>query len=215
MHTVRNILKLAMVAGLTATIWTGCGQKEESAPAPQPLPPKKAERAKETPKVLAPTPSVKPVAPAKSADQMTPVTTEADESTPTAPELEKKYLANPDFTERVQVIFQLSDLGSPEALSVLGRLFQKEQDPDLRIQVINSLFDIDGQDDKKVALLAAGAATNQPKDVRDAAIDSLGSIDIKHAMPILQSLLNDADEDIREHAKDTIEQLQTQDAMQK
>ena len=83
--------------------------------------------------------------------------------------------------------------------------------------MLNSLFDIEGQDDKTAALLAAGVATNQPKDVRDAAIDALGDIEAKRAVPILQSILSDPDEDIREHAKDVIEQVQTQaqDAAQK
>jgi len=41
------------------------------------------------------------------------------------------------------------------------------------------------------------------------------AISAKRAVPILQSLLSDTDEDLREHAKDIIEQLQTQDAQQK
>jgi len=215
MQSIRNILKLAVVAGLTAMVWTGCSKTEETTPAAVPPAPKKTERSKDTTSIPVPPPVVKPV-PQKTAAGL-PETAKADgeEATPTAPELEKTYLANPDFTERVQVIFQLSDLGSADALATLGRLFQKEQDPDLRVQVLNSLFDIEGHDDKKAALLAAGVATNQPKDVRDAAIDALGDIEAKRAVPILQSLLSDADEDLREHAKDVIEQLQTQDAQQK
>ena len=216
MDTVRTILRLSVVAGLVAVTWTGCGRKDESEPAAAPQP---AATAKSTDhSKVAPTPPVpaaKPVTPAKSVVVKPDVAPEAGDTPPTAVELEKHYLANPDFTERVQGIFQLSDLGTPEALSVLGRLFQKEQDPDLRIQVLNSLFDIEGQDDKKTALLAAGAATNQPKEVREAAIDALGDIEAKRALPILQALLNDPDEDLREHAKDVIEQLQSQEAMQK
>ena len=215
MQMIRNILKLAVVTGLTALVWTGCSKPEETTPAPAPGAPKKAERLKETTSIPAAAPAVKAVTPKSAAVPPAVVKADAEEATPTAPELEKNYLANPDFTERVQVIFQLSDLGSADALAVLGRLFQKEQDPDLRVQVLNSLFDIEGHDDKKAALLAAGVATNQPKDVRDAAIDALGDIEMKRAVPILQSLLTDTDEDLREHAKDIIEQLQTQDAQQK
>ena len=215
MQSIRTILKLAVVAGLTATVWTGCSKTEEATPAPVPPAPNKTERPKDTTSIPASSPVVKPVTQKPSAGLPATAKADGEETTPTAPELEKTYLANPDFTERVQVIFQLSDLGSADALATLGRLFQKEQDPDLRVQVLNSLFDIEGHDDKKAALLAAGVATNQPKDVRDAAIDALGDIDAKRAVPILQSLLSDADEDLREHAKDIIEQLQTQDAQQK
>ena len=215
MQMIRNILKLAVVAGLTATVWTGCSKTEETTPAAESPAPKKTERPKESTSLPVPPPVVKPVALKPVATPPAVAKADGEEATPTAPELEKNYLANPDFTERVQVIFQLSDLGSADALAVLGRLFQKEQDPDLRVQVLNSLFDIEGHDDKKAALLAAGVATNQPKDVRDAAIDALGDIEAKRAVPILQSLLTDTDEDLREHAKDIIEQLQTQDAQQK
>lgn len=209
----RNFFRLAMVAGLAAAVVTACSKKEEPVPATPVEPAKKVERLKEPAKSPATVSAGKPA----NADQTLTPTPPADgaEPTPTPSELEKTYLANPDFTERVQVIFQLSDLGSADSLGVLGRIFHKEQDPDLRIQILNSLFDIEGQDDKKAVLLAAGAATNQPKEVRDAAIDALGDIEAKRAFPILQALLDDADEDIREHAKDTIEQIQTQDAMQK
>ena len=215
MKSMQNILKFGVVAGLTAVVWTGCSKPEETAPVPEPPAMKKIERAGDSYSLPTPPPVVKPVTAKPVPVPAAAAKADAEEATPTAPELEKTYLANPDFTERVQVIFQLSDLGSADALATLGRLFQKEQDPDLRVQVLNSLFDIEGHDDKKAALLAAGVATNQPKDVRDAAIDALGDIDAKRAVPILQSLLSDTDEDLREHAKDVIEQLQTQDALQK
>ena len=217
MDTGRNILKLIAVTGLVAAVWAGCSKQEESAPAAPPVESPKAEHSMETPAISKPAAAAKLSAPVQASGQMPAAKPDAEEATPTAPELEKTYLANPDFTERVQVIFQLSDLGTVDALGSLGRLFQKEQDPDLRVQVLNSLFDIEGQDDKKAALLAAGVATNQPKDVRDAAIDALGDIEAKRAVPILQSILSDPDEDIREHAKDVIEQVQTQaqDAAQK
>ena len=217
MDTGRNILKLIVVTGLVATVWAGCSKTEEPAPEAQPAESPKAEHSKESTAISKPAAAAKLNAPTQAFGPMPAAKADAEDATPTAPELEKTYLANPDFTERVQVIFQLSDLGTVDALGVLGRLFQKEQDPDLRIQVLNSLFDIEGQDDKKAALLAAGVATNQPKDVRDAAIDALGDIEAKRAVPILQSILSDTDEDIREHAKDVIEQVQAQaqDAQQK
>ena len=211
----QKFFRLMVVVGLAAVVWAACGKKEEPLPATPAVPAKKVEQPKETSKAPV---VVTPVRPAKTDATVMPAAPAKDDATEptlTPVELEKNYLANPDFTERVQVIFQLSDLGTADSLVVLGRIFHKEQDPDLRIQILNSLFDIEGQDDKKAVLLAAGAATNQPKEVREAAIDALGDIEAKRALPILQAMLDDADEDIREHAKDTIEQIQTQDAMQK
>jgi HEAT repeat protein len=97
----------------------------------------------------------------------------------------------------------------------LGGLFQTEKDNDLKTEILDSLFDIDGQEDRKAALLAVGAGSDQAKDVRQSAIDGLSNLDPKVAIPILQSLAGDPDPDIRELAKDTIDQLQTQNTLQK
>lgn len=207
----RNSFKLISVAGAAIVALTACGKKDEVVPvttvAPV-APVKKVEHLEEAGK------STVTVLAGQSAKVEPLPQVEAMESIPTPAELEKTYLANPDFTERVQVIFQLSNLDTADGVVVLGRVFHKEQDPDLRIQILNSLFGIEGQDDKKAVLLAAGAATNQPKEVREAAIDALGDIEVKRALPILQVLLSDTDEDIREHAKDIIEQVQTKEAIQ-
>jgi HEAT repeat protein len=124
--------------------------------------------------------------------------------------LESDYRSNTDFSSRVDVVYKLSDIGTSEALATLGRLFHLETDNDLRVEILDSLFDIDGLDDKKIAILAAGAGADQVKDVREAAIDGLTDVDPQRAIPILQALLSDPDEEIRDAAKDAIEQLQTQ-----
>jgi len=209
----REIFKWIAVVGVVTVVWTGCGQKEEPLPVAPPVPPAPPKREAH----FKTTPTSETMPPSFEESALAGTTTVADASAglPTAADLEKQYLANPEFTDRVQTIFQLSNLGSPEAVSVLGRLFQKEPDPDLRLQVLNLLFNIEGQDANKATLLTAGIATNQTKEVREAAVNALGSVDAKFAMPILQVLLNDVDEDVRERAKDTIELLQTQEAMQK
>jgi HEAT repeat protein len=137
------------------------------------------------------------------------------ENTMQVESLENSYKSNLDFSTRVDVIYKLSDIGTAEAISVLGRLFHLEHDTDLRVEILDSLFDFEGSDDKKAAIFAAGAAAGQPKEVREAAIDGLGDIEPHLAIPILQALLSDPDEEIRDDAKDAIEQLQSQMAQPK
>jgi hypothetical protein len=129
--------------------------------------------------------------------------------------LENAYLANTEFPQRVENIYKITDLGTPEAIAALGRLFQAEKEVDLKTEILDSLFDIDGLDDKKAALLAAGAGADQPKDVRESAIDGLTDLAPKYALPILQALVSDQDQEIRDLAKDAIEQLQQADSLQK
>lgn len=124
-------------------------------------------------------------------------------------EFEGTYRTNADFSARVELIYKISDVGTPEALLSLGRIFFGETDPELKTEVLNLLADIDGQTDNKLAILTAAITADQPKDVREAAIDALTDIEPpERALPVLQSLLNDPDAEIREDAKDAVEQLQ-------
>jgi hypothetical protein len=206
MRHLRMTTKLFVPMLATALVFAACS-KQETPPEQKPEPSKpEAGKTTETPKPAtapAASPSVaKPTMPPTSMPQP------SADATKAATDLESSYVSNPDFSVRVQVIYKLSDLATPEAISALGRVFQTEKDPDLRTEVLDSLYDIDGLDDKKAVVLAAGAAADQPKEVRESAIDGLGDIDAKQALPILQALLNDPDPEIREAAKDAIEQLQ-------
>jgi len=124
-------------------------------------------------------------------------------------EFEGTYRTNADFSVRVELIYKISDVGTPEALLAMGRIFFSETDPELKTEVLNLLADIDGQTDNKLSILTAAIAADQPKDVREQAIDALTDIEPpERAVPILQSLLSDPDAEIREDAKDAVEQLQ-------
>jgi HEAT repeat protein len=50
--------------------------------------------------------------------------------------------------------------------------------------------------------------SDQPQDVRESAINALGDIEDARVIPILESLLNDPDEDIRSEAEDAMKLLQ-------
>ena len=210
MQRSRMMYRLFVPALAAALMFSACSkeapQPERSPAAPRPEVSKSVEapQAAETPStnVTIAGPSVPPpLAPAEP----------SAETALEVAELEKAYVSNTAFTARVQLIYKLTDVDTAEAVGALGRCFQLEKDPNLRIEVLDSLSDIDGLDDQKVAILAAGASADQPQEVRESAIDGLTDIDPKKALPILQALLSDPDEDIRDATKDAIESVQ--DAM--
>jgi hypothetical protein len=209
MREINAILKLTAVATGMAVILSACSKNEEAPPPAPPSVPAKSEPAKPTsaeahvpqkPTVTS-APQVQPFAQATPMPSGSPAQVAAT--------LENAYISNPDFSARVEQIYKLTDAGTPEAIASLGRLFHMEKDNDLKVEILDSLFDIDGQDERKAALFSAGAGADQPKEVRQSSIDGLEDIDSKYALPILQALLGDPDEEIRDAAKDAIEMLQT------
>ena len=125
------------------------------------------------------------------------------------PVLEKDYLANTNREDRLDLMMDITDWPGPETVKVLTRLFQAETDAELRVDLLDSLLSIDGSVDEKLAMLALGAAKGQPTEVRQSAIDGLIDLEDQRVIPILNGLLNDPDEEIREGAKDALEMLQT------
>ncbi|MCG3150210.1 MAG: hypothetical protein PCFJNLEI_03690 [Verrucomicrobiae bacterium] len=207
--------KMTLCVAVAAAVLVGCGKKEEEpvAPvAPSVQPPAQSKPASPPPaKPAVPTPNL----PKSGGFTAIPAPVPTGDEVQQATQLEAAYMANPDFTKRVETIYKISDLGTAAALTSLGRIFHTEKDPDLRIEVVDSLFDFDELDDRKVAILTAAAGADQPKEVRESAIDALGDLEPKFALPILQSLLSDPDEEIRDQAKDQIELLQAEQALQK
>jgi hypothetical protein len=124
-------------------------------------------------------------------------------------QFEADYQNATDFQKKVVIIYNLSSVESPETIDAIGRLFLNEKDKELKIELVNSLLDIDGENDKKLAILGAAIRGDQPKDVRLQGIDGMGDTEDKRSIQVLQGLLTDPDEDIRENAQDTIDQLQT------
>lgn len=125
------------------------------------------------------------------------------------PVLEKDYLANTNREDRLDLMMDITDWPGPETVKVLTRLFQAETDPELRVDLLDSLLSIEGSVDEKLSMLALATAKGQPTEVRQSAIDGLIDLDDQRVIPILNGLLNDPDEEIREGAKDAIEMLQT------
>ena len=124
-------------------------------------------------------------------------------------QLENEYENTPDFQKRVTLIYEISaNDDAPDVVDALAHLFLNEKDQELKIELVNSLSDVDGQNDKKLAILSTALRSDQSKDVRLKAIDGMGDAQDKRGIQILQAYLNDPDEDVKETAQDTIEQLQ-------
>lgn len=121
---------------------------------------------------------------------------------------EISYQTNTEYAAKIEAIFRIADAGGSSSLAALGRLFTTEKDVELKAEILQSLGDIQGFDEQKTALLTAGAGADQPRQVRQAAIDGLTNIDPKYALPLLQAMTTDADEEIRESAKDAIQIVQ-------
>ena len=124
-------------------------------------------------------------------------------------QLENEYQNTSDFQKRVTIIYELSSNDdAADVVDSLAHLFLNEKDQELKIELVNSLTDVDGQNDKKLAILSAALRADQPKEVRLEAIDGMGDAQDKRGIQILQGFLNDPDEDVKQSAQDTIEQLQ-------
>jgi hypothetical protein len=210
----RNMKHLQMIItstlALTILVLVGCSkpEPEETVP-PKPVTTKKIE-------FPAPTnlPSAQPAVSATPAAPATEVAPQAAEDTPEqlaaqVKQFETDYQNTPDFQKRVVIIYNLSSVDSPDTIDSIGRLFLNEKDKELKIELVNSLLDIDGQNDKKLAILSTAVRGDQPKDVRLEGIDGMGDTEDKRAIQVLRGMLTDPDEDVREAAQDTIDQLET------
>ena len=209
----RNMKRLPMIIAtalaLPMLVLVGCSKPEST----DTLPPPKPATAKS---IEFPAPTNLP---------STPQVVKSAPETPTAPEVpaedspaalsaqvkqfEADYQGTLDFQKRVVIIYNLSSVESPETVDAIGRMFLNEKDKELKIELVNSLLDIEGENDKKLAILGSAIRADQPKDVRLEGIDGMGDTEDKRAIQVLQTLLTDPDEDVRQNAQDTIDQLQT------
>jgi HEAT repeat protein len=130
------------------------------------------------------------------------------------PVLEKDYTATTNRDQRLDIMMDIAETPGAEAVKALTRLFEVETDLDLKVDLLDSLLGIEGFKDDKLIMLTLGARQGLPSEVRQSAIDGLIDLDDQRVIPILNGLLNDPDAEIREAAKDAIEMLQSQPAVQ-
>jgi type IV secretory pathway VirB10-like protein len=202
-------LQLVFVAALAlaALAAAGCSKKESERPPPQSVP----TTIQKPQPPLSPLPAVVKPSPPPEASATSPPVADDDDAAQLAAQvkkLESDYQNTQDFQKRVVILYDLSSTESPETIDVIARLFLNEKDQELKVELINSLMDVEGQHDKKLAILSNAVRSDQPKDVRLEAIDGMADAEDRRAIQILQAFTNDPDEEIRDAVKDTIEQLQ-------
>lgn len=129
---------------------------------------------------------------------------------PSSPDrLKGDYTATSETDDRIDIIYQLADVGTVDALRAMGWLFQIEADPELKSEIISALDDVDGQNEVRVAIYAIALHPDQPDEVRQAAVDALENIVDAQALPVWRTLLNDRDLGIRESAQEQIKALES------
>lgn len=197
-------LRWTLAVGALAFV-VGCSkpQGEEAVSRPEPAPVKEA-------KTPAPMPMPAPAEPQPPRPMPAPVTEipQPGELAQRVFRLESQYQATADFSKRVEILYNLSMVETPEAADALSRMFLTETDKDLKIELVNALMDVEGETDRKLTLLTAAIQPGQPKEVREEAIDLFIDLEDPRGIQILQGLLADPDPEIREAAQDSIEMLQ-------
>lgn len=126
------------------------------------------------------------------------------------PVLERNYLTTTNHDDRLDAMMDIADQSSAEAVRTLTRLFEAETDPDLKVDLIDSLLGIDGFKEEKLMMLTLASRQSLPNEVRQSAIDGLIDLDDPRTIPILNGLLNDPNEEIREAAQDALEMISSE-----
>lgn len=124
-------------------------------------------------------------------------------------DLETQYLAARDLYNKLLVLNKLPELPAPEALAMLARLFEQEEDPELRAELLYSILDVEGEMFAKLSLLALAIQSNQSHSVRITAIDLLVELNHEEGIAILQNFLTDPEPEIRQAVNGAIELIRT------
>ncbi len=124
-------------------------------------------------------------------------------------QLERGYVIVDDAEGRDAIIDTISEIKTPAIVPTLGRLFAIETDPELKEALIEAVGWSETTDAAKAAVFAVALPAGQPKGARLAAIDGLAELDAKTALPCLQSLADDADEEVRVAVRQAIRSFET------
>ena len=199
-NIVRETAMILVVAGMVSVV--GCSRQpiEDE----QPVVPKKTTgTAKTTPSPANPGATTQP---GKTSSQ--PSVSQAAADASSLADLEASYVSKADVGSKMEIIAKICEIGGASAVTAVGQLFQTENDPAVRQEMLTSLYEVDGQDEAKIVLLSIAVAPAQPPEVRQEAISALVDVEPKLALPLLKALLNDSNEDIRDAAKNSIELLE-------
>lgn len=120
--------------------------------------------------------------------------------------------AEPD--ERSEAVSQLWTLATPEAVELLRQHFFVEQDTHVKADIVAGVVEEQKPETRELrfGLLSAALTPAQAADVRIAATSMVTDFDDVRAVALLQNLLQDSNEEIREAARDAIEERREREA---
>lgn len=189
---------------LAGAIVAGCERKPE--PLPGAAEPVAAEQAGQTPRPD--TPVVRAASAVRAAGEVG-----ADEQ-PAAAVLGQRLRAAEEAYERAEIVGELWELATPEAVEILRQRFFIEPDVDVKADIVAGLVDEQKPQTREVrfGILAAALAPTQSIEVRETAVSMLVEFDDVRAVALLQNLLSDPNEEIREAAREAIEARREREA---
>ncbi len=148
------------------------------------------------PALIVDTPVPDPPAPSPA-----PAPTTNEPETPLA-HLEQRFHNSRDKEARIEVAAEIAGRSDAAAVAALGRLFQAERHPAVKVALLADLNDIshDTAPEQRLRMLTA-ALRGQPRDVRTTALDVLAQLDDPQVAPLLkQAMTSDPDHEVREIA---------------
>ncbi len=125
--------------------------------------------------------------------------------------LEQRYaLASSTPELRQEIIQQLGEIGSAQAVIVLSRLFQREKREELQMAILGTIGGMENDNvlEDKLAFLARAVTPVHSRLLREVAINTLGDIDDPRVIALLRSLRSDDDAQIRTFATELLRDLE-------
>ena len=133
------------------------------------------------------------------------VTEEISKATPS--DLAREFRAAAEAERRGELVGELWEIGTPEAVETLRQLYFGEREMDVKVDIISGVTDADPVKlrDGCNALLLAALTPGQPPEVRALAAHLLTESKDPRAIALLQQFSQDGDPKIREAAREALE----------
>jgi len=116
--------------------------------------------------------------------------------------LERRFHASSAKEDRIEVAAEIAGRRDANAVAALGRLFQAERHPAVKVALIADLNDIDRDTAPELLMRTLTAALRgQPRDVRTTALEVLAQLDDPQVEPLLKrAMATDPDHEVRDVA---------------
>ena len=136
-----------------------------------------------------------------------PATKRKPEAKATPGEIAAEYRSAAEPERRAELVQELWEIGTPEAVETLRQLFFTEREPGVKVDIISGLASASRPElrDVRHALAVAALTPGQPAEVRFLAAHLLTESDDPRAISMLQGFAQDADPQVREAAREALE----------